>query len=214
MQSTVDLLAVEHEAAGDPSRLVDVRAEVERRFPAREQRRAQRLEGHVERHVVVVAAEAVHATELVALEEHAFGQVVRVEQVGRCGQRLVPAPAVDGQLPRHDRGVVDDEQPAELDAEVGAERGVEVAEQVALGDRPREPDRLGPPRVVRLGRMELVVGRDEAPLVGQFSGRCLGRCVGHEVSPASWSTGVTWRSASTPIADRMSAVSRAAWSRQ
>ena len=78
----VHLLAVEREAPGDAPGLVDVRAEVERRFLARQQRRAQRLERDVERHLVVVGAEAVHAAELVALEEHALRQVVGVEQVG------------------------------------------------------------------------------------------------------------------------------------
>ena len=93
---------------------------------------------------------------------------------GRLGERLVPAPFERRQLPRHDRGVVDHEHAAELDAHVRPERRVEVAEQVALGHHPREPDRLGPPRVVGLGRVELVVGRDQAPVVGA--------CVGHGVA--------------------------------
>ena len=40
------------------------------------------------------------------------------EEVGRLGERLVPAPLERGQLPRHGRGVVDHQNAAELDVHV------------------------------------------------------------------------------------------------
>ena len=89
--------------------------------------RQRAVEGEVERQVVVVAPEAEHATGLEAAEPHPAVEVLRVEQVGRLGERLVPAPLEGGQLPRHDRGVVDHHHATELDAHVGPERRVEVA---------------------------------------------------------------------------------------
>ena len=197
----VERLAVQREVAGDPARLVDVGTVVERRRLTREQRLAQRLEGEIERQVVVVAAEAEHAAGLEAAEPHAAVQVRGVEQVRWLGQRLVPAPLERGQLPRHRGRVVDHEHATELDAHVRPERRIEVPEQVALGHHPREPDGLRPPRVVGLGRVELVVLGHEPPVVG---------CVGHVVV-SSWRsrTGVRWRSASAPIPERISSVSRA-----
>ena len=105
----VERLAVQREVAGDPTRLVDVRAVVERRRLTGEQRLAERLEGEVERQVVVVAAEAEHAAGLEAAEPHPAVQVRGVEQVRRLGQRFVPAPLERGQLPRHGGRVVDHE---------------------------------------------------------------------------------------------------------
>src|SRR5262249_24889715 len=57
----VHLLAVEGEAAGDVTGLVDVGAVVERRFLPGQQGSADGLEREVEREVVVLAAEAEHA---------------------------------------------------------------------------------------------------------------------------------------------------------
>ena len=208
MQSTSNDLAVQREVAGDAPRLVDVGTVVERRLLARQQRLAEGLEGEVERQVVVVAPEAEHAAGLEAAEPHPAVEVRRVEQVGRLGERLVPAPLEGGQLPRHDRGVVDHEHAAELDAHVRPERRIEVPEQLALGHHPREPDGLGPPGIVGLGRVELVVLRARDP-TRRLAGRSWRRSswqLAHRCEVA-----IGERRPSPPASI---AVSRAAWRRQ
>ena len=169
----------------------------------RQQRLAQGLEREVERQVVVVAPEPEHAAGLEALQPHAAVQVRGVEQVRRLGQRLVPAPLERGQLPRHRGGVVDHEHAAELDAHVRPERR-DRSTRAGCARAPSTRTRRSPSTTGRRSRADGTDrprGRDPSRRVASVMASC---------PPGARRTGVRWRSASAPIAERIDAVSRAA----
>ena len=126
-----------------------------------------------------------------------------VEQVGRLGERLVPAPLERRQLPRHDRGVVDHQHAAELDAHVGAG----TPDRSSRAGCARAPSTRTRPSRSTTGRRSRVGGTGRPPGSAPTRRRCESVTVSFLL--CSWRTGVKWRSASEPIAGRMTAVSRA-----
>jgi hypothetical protein len=84
MQSTSIVFTVEYEPSGDPARLIDVVAVVERWCLAREHRLHQRVVGQIELHVVVLVAEAELATVLFAAQRHT-SEHIEIAQVDLRG---------------------------------------------------------------------------------------------------------------------------------
>src|SRR3546814_15622492 len=72
-------------------------------------------------------------------------------------------PMVDRHLPGNFRLALIDAHSAELDAEIGLERGIDIAEQPPFGDHEGEPHRLGPGRLVIQPGVEAVTRPRQAP---------------------------------------------------